>query len=497
MGNGNLVNKRPCPSCGSDKKYKNCCRDNNKRKMSELSNVRSILVKEDKKKIDKVISEPFLTGVDAENLVEFLSQKTFLKPWVFKSPKYCDDNKEFTDVAIFFKSSLILLEVKGNKFDSSNPQRYLKEAKARHRQLIHSKNIVKGNSKKVLFQNEYFSFESNFNNVKDVYLISVSTGTGEMEVSSGTKHIDYSKLNHLEVGKYMGFFDPETNIHSFTIKELDFASKHIDTIKDFLWYLDFEKKYLSSDFKSKKVGQRALAVVDEHREDLISTYILNYYWDDELNRTGIINLNKILGNHTDLSKTDMVVYFGSDTRNYLEEDETYKRIKKEKKISYFWDNLIQHTLSNYEFAYKLTYDKTERQNINIEEVKEILEEMSSTSRLERVVFSEKIKETDEKGLNYRSLFSLADDARTLFSYYKVNYKKFPSQEEQNKMAWSHLYRVWCRIEFGEKFSPLKDKIKKTLLITRHVYEDQSALSFVLSDEIEIDKGICEQIGAIY
>ena len=39
-----------------------------------------------------------------------------------------------------------------------------------------------------------------------------------------------------------------------------------------------------------------------------------------------------------------------------------------------------------------------------EEIKNVLEEMSFTSRLERVEFSEKIKETDEKGLNFRNIF---------------------------------------------------------------------------------------------
>lgn len=436
--------------------------------------------------------EPDLTGNEAEDFVEFFSKKTFLKPWVFRGPKSADGD-EFTDVAVLFRDTIILIEVKGNKFNPKNPQRYLKEAKERHRQLIRARGIVERRSKKVLFKNEYFSFETDFSQIKKIYLISVSTGPGEMEISSGASHIDYLKLDYQDVAKYLGFFDIETNIHSFTASEIVFASKHIDTLKDFFWYLDFEKKFLSNDFYSPKDGQSIIALVDEHREDMISIYILNYYWDEELNKTGNINLNKIFGS-ADIEKADMVMYAGADTQKHLDGDERYEKIKEEKKISYFWDNLINHVLSEYEYAYKITGNSNERKDAKIEDIKGILEEMSYTSRLERVEFSEKIKETDEKGLNFRNIFSMADEAETLFSYARMDYEKFPTQYEQDNKSHQHLYSVWCRVKFGKNLKPFK--IKKALLITRHAHGNQSAFSFALSTEISVDENLCRTVGVI-
>lgn len=438
--------------------------------------------------------EASLTGSEAEDFVEFFSKKTFLKPWVFRGPKSADGD-EFADVAVLFRDTIILIEVKGNKFDSENPQRYLKQAKKRHEQLIRAKGIVERSSKKVLFKNEYFSFETDFRQVKKIYLISVSTGPGEMEIASGSGHIDYSKLDQAKVGKYLGFFDIETNIHSFTASEMVFASKHIDTLKDFFWYLDFEKKFLSNNFDLKKEEQSIIALVDEHREDMISIYVLNYYWDEELNKTGNINLNKIFGS-VDIEKADMIFYAGAETRKYLDDDESYKEIKKEKEISYFWDGLINYVLSEYEYGYKITAESLEKKKIDIDELKRVIEEMSFTSRLERVNFSEKIKETDDKKINFRNMFSLANDSETLFSYARMEYVQFPTKEEQEQRSYRHLYSVWCRILFGEKIKPFKDRIKKSLLVTRHIHGGQSSLGFALSTQIKVDEKVCRDVGII-
>lgn len=444
--------------------------------------------------VNTEVIKPDLTGNEAENFVEFFSKKTFLKPWVFRSPKSADGD-EFTDVAILFRDTIILIEVKGNKFDPKNPQRYLKQAKKRHEQLIRAKGIVERCSKKVLFKNEYFSFETDFSKIKKIYSISVSTGPGEMEIASGAGHIDYSKLSHEEVRKYLGFFDSDTNIHSFTADEMVFASKHIDTLKDFFWYLDFEKKFLSNDFDLQNEKQSIIALVDEHREDMISIYILNYYWDEELNKTGNINLNKIFGS-ANIEKADMIMYAGADTRKYLSDDEHYKKIQKEKEISYFWDNLINYVLSEYEYGYKITAESSEKKKIDLDELKNVIEEMSFTSRLERVNFSEKIKETDDKKIYFRNMFSMANDSETLFSYARMEYVQFPTKEEQEQRSYQHLYSVWCRILFGEKIKPFKDRIKKSLLITRHIHGEQSALGFALSTQIKVDEKVCRDVGVI-
>ncbi len=436
----------------------------------------------------------FFSGDEAERFVEHFTKKTFLAPWVFRSPKFVADGKEFTDVAVLFRETLILIQVKGNQFDPRNPQRYLAEAKGRHEQLKGAERVVLGKHLSVRFKNKYFSFETDFKNIKKIYLISVSTGRGEMEMASGRSDIDYSKVNYEEVRKYLGFFDPTTKIHSFTASELVFASEHVDTLKDFFWYLEFERKFFTNDFTPSKEGQSILPIVDANREDLIAIYILTYYWDEELNKTGNINLNKILGKNIDLKKADMIVYAGTDTHKHLKDDKTYIKIEKEKKISYFWDGLIEHALSEYSNARKLVGGTQELQPADIADIKGVVEELSFTSRLERVYFSEKIKETDDKNLNVRNMLSLNKDAETIFSYAKIDYDEFPSGKEQESRVNQRLYGVWCRIKFGENLKPYKDKIKKALLIVRHTFKGKFSITFVFSTEVSVEKNMCEKMG---
>lgn len=498
MGKGNLNNKKPCPICGKNKKYKFCCRDLNLFKKDKNSFFNFIERRGDdsiKNKKNGEILEPYLSGDEAEIFINNISKKTFLKPWVFKNPKY-EDGKEFTDVAILFRDSLVLIEVKGNQFDPKNPQRYLSQAKRRHKQLINAERIAKNHSKNVEFKNDYFSFKTNFNDINKIYLISVSAGLGELELSCGTNCIDHSKIDYKDRCRYLGFFDSETNIHSFTIKEMEFAGVHIDTIQDFFWYLDFEKKFLNNNFKEHKDGQKIIAVVDENREDMIAVYLLNYYWDEDLNNTGQIDLNKILNSDKDAESADVVAYFASGTSKNLERDNRYKDIQKEREVSYFWDNLIENNLSKINYSYKLVGENGEKEAIGTTELRDLLEEMSFASRLERVAFSERIKEAEERGIKLTIFCSMRNNFNTIFSYARFDYEKFPNQDMQEKSNNEHLYKTWCRVKFGEKFIPVKDRLEKVVLITNHSHGGKHTLSFSLSSGIEVDEGVCRNIGAV-
>jgi len=470
MGKGSERNKL-C-DCGSGEKRKKCCD-------SEISHIHTAV----------------LTGEDAEAFTAFFSTKTFLKPWVFRSPKYKSDNKEFCDVAIFIKGILILIEVTGSDFDPQNPQRYIKKIRKKHGQLITQQRIVENKSRTVIFKNAYFEFETNFEGVTNLHKLFMSTGRGEMEIAMGKKNLNLSNVDIKELNKYTSFYDPETKIHSFTGEELMFASKYIDTVKDFCWYLDFEDKFLKNDFSTEK-KQAVVATVDSHREDLISIFLLNYAWDEDLNRYGKINLNKILGEEDRLKESDMVFYAGTDTREHLEEDDHYKEIMEERKDSYLWDSLVNNIVTQYEYAYKIENGSSEELLSGMEEMREIIQDMSLTSRFERVDYSRKIKESDEGGSPFRNMFSLAEGSNVLFSYLWFGYEKFPSREEQNRVAQNHAYAVWCRIKYAEVFSEIKDRVQRVLLITRHNYKNQSSYSFGLAPEMKVEEKYCRDIGLI-
>ena len=463
MGKGNLLNK-PC-DCGSGKKYKKCCMNTPKEK-------------------------EILTGANAETLVEFLSSKTFLKPWVFRSPKYTSDNKEFCDVAILFRGTLILIEVTGSKFDPSNPQRYLRKVKKKHGQLNIAHRIVTNKSKEVQFVNDYFDFKTTFGEIDTVHKIFLSTGDGEMKIAENPG--ETNRITFEDLGRYCGFYNDEDGIHSFTLSELSYASEHINTLKDFDWYLQFEKKFLTNDFGD--FSGKVLPVVDSEREDLIAVYLLTFSQDEELNISGVVNLSKIFGDN-DLSESTMIMYSATGTHKNLESDDYYREIISERKISYFWDSLVTDMAAQCQTMLRVNSNSTENVVNRMEEMRKVLEVLSHTSRFERVKYSEGIIGSQNQGRDgkifYRNIFSLAKDSDTLFSYLRRQYQVIPSDNERVSTAIRHARTVWCRVNYSDRMSAHKERIKRVCLITHHIYGENSVFTFSLADPIEVTRQECE------
>jgi hypothetical protein len=426
---------------------------------------------------NKNILKADLTGVDAEEFVNKLSQSLFLKPWVYINPMY-DDGDEFSDVVMLFKDTIILLEVKGNQFNPKNPQRYLREAKKRHGQLMKARRIVEDSSKFVHFSNEYQSFKTNFKNIKEVFLISISTGKGEMEMAFDRGEIDRSEISFDDVTKYLGFYNYDEEIHCFTSSELIFASKYIDTIQDFLWYLQFEKKFMHNSFDTQ-TEKVIFALVDTHREDIIAMYMQTYYWDEQLNRTGIIDLNKVLGDAS-LDKADVIMYAASDTRNSFEESDLCKRILKEKEISYLWDSYIENILPKKDGP------------IN-RKTREIIEEMSLLPRLTRVIFCKKIKQIHDNNSIIGNMYSMAKGSSALISYSIVDDGLPLTSTKEEQFKYKHSVSAWCKIKYSEKFKHIKPKIENVLLITNHLYDGESELRFALVKELSVNESFCKTI----
>jgi len=463
MGKGNLLNKL-C-DCGSGKKYKKCCLNN-------------------------VTEKDVLTGADAESLVEFLSSKTFLTPWVFRAPKYTSDNKEFCDVAISFKDILILIEVTGSKFDASNPQRYLKKIKKKHGQLNRAHRIVNNKSKEVHLKNEFFDFKTRFENINIVHKIFLSTGDGEMKLAENPQN--NGDITFGDLCKYCGFYNHDDQIHSFTLSELTYASEHINTLKDFEWYLQFEKKFLTNDFGD--FTGKVLPVIDSEREDLIAVYLLMFSQDEELNKDGVINLSKIFGNN-DMSESTMILYSATGTHKNLEKDQYYKEIIYERRTSYFWDSMITDMAAQCQTTLIMNSAGTKEVVNRMHEMRKILEVLSNTSRFERARYSQGIIESNNRAraghVSYRNIFSLAKDSDTLFSYLRRQYQADPTDDEKVGTVFKHARTAWCRINFSDRMATHKDRIKRVCLITHHVNGDNSIFSFSLADPIDVTRSECE------
>jgi len=426
--------------------------------------------------------EAHLTGTDAEDFVARMANKIFLDPFVFKNPK-CSDGDEFSDVVVLFRDILILFEVKGNKFDPKNPQRYLKESKKRHQQLVRARNIVQGNSKKVLLENDYFSFSPNFEKIRRTVLISVAAGRGEMEVAYDLGTIDYSNMNSEESGKYLGFLNLESDIHSFTLSELEFASNQLDTIKDFLWYLDFEKKYLQESFSENTETKRIHTLLDVHREDLIAQYVFTYYCDEYLHVNGEVILDEIFGS-VSIPANAKVIYSVNETKNYFFDDERYKLISEERRESFIWEKIVESL-----FIDEKSDSKT---SLNNSDLMSLLETMAWTSRFERYGFSRRIKTIEENKIPYVLMCPVSKEIETLFLYSAIESKDINDTNLESIFT-SFAYDAWCKINFGDKFLTVREKFKNTLLIARIFNENETIFKFGFLPRIEVDEIICKQM----
>lgn len=431
-----------------------------------------------------------LTGADAESLITFLSTKTFLQPWVFRSPKYTYDNKEFCDVAILFRNTLILIEVTGSKFDSKNPQRYIKKVKKKHGQLNIAHRIVSNKSKEVHFKNDLFDFKTHFENIETVHKIFLSTGDGEKELAEHPENT--GSVTYGDLVKYCGFFNYDDDIHSFTTSELVYASEHINTFKDFEWYLQFEKKFLKNDFDG--LQKTTFPIVDSEREDLIATYILVFALDEELNKKGNVNLTKIFGD-ANIEESTMLMYSATGVHKNLEKDKAYREIISERQASYFWDSMINDVAAQCQTVLRIDGRGTEEVLYRMDEMRKVLEVLSDTSRYERSIYSKGILDSASKAregqISFRNTFSLAEDANVLFSYLRFQYKDIPTDEDKVKTTVRHAKTTWCRIKHSERISVHKDKIKQVLLITHHVIGGQFTFSFSLTDPIDVTEEECK------
>lgn len=464
MGDEKYFNK-PC-KCGSGKKWEKCCKDKIK------------------------ILGPVLTGNQAEDFVEKLSQNAFLHPWVFKAPKYISDNKEFSDVAILFKKSLILIEVKGNQFDPKNPQRYLKYAKDRHQQLITARRVAETHKKKVKFKNDYYDFETDFTDIDKIYLVSMSGGRGEMVLAFDSSEIDHSNIDYQETSKYLGFFNSDDNIHCFTTDEFLSSSKYIDTIKEFLWYLDFEVKYFNGEFETY-TKSRILSFLETDRLDLVATFIRHYADDINLNKNGLIMLDKLIEGTEDV-EGGFIVCDVTGASEYLRSKE-YEEYLNKQKISYSWDKFITEAIFQAQDNYMIKSGDHTEHPVSKNDLFESAEALSYTTRPERTAFCEKINAINTKGSGGANMFSDTYLSETVFSYSIINYEEKPSIETEKIYLSQRLLSIWCKVIFSKDYDERRDKMKKVMSITHQKYKNESKHSFVFSTKLSLDRELCDKI----
>jgi len=235
---------------------------------------------------------PAIKGKHAEQFVHNLAIKTFLTDWCYLNP-ILPDGKELCDLLVIFDEIAVIWQIKDLKLDQNGKYRKrevdknLKQLAGAYRQLftlqasIELENPRRGKEK---FQP---------NNIKEIYLISALLGDGE-EAFSLVENIN----GHV--------------IHIFTKDFMQIILNELDTIDDFTGYLRAKEELIELNQNFNIFGGE---------EELLIIYLGHNRSFDALK-----------------DATDIIIDKGSWDK--FKNSKKYQSKKKEDKISYGWDGII-------------------------------------------------------------------------------------------------------------------------------------------------------------
>jgi len=234
-----------------------------------------------------------LKGKVAEDVVQWLAEKTFLTDWCYKNP-IMKDGRELCDLLVVFGEIVIIWQIKNLKLQEDNKYS-TREVEKNLRQLSGARRTLLKLKKPVELVNPRRGKESfNPDAVKEVYLISSLMGPGEEY---------FTPIEELK-GLIIHVFDRE-----FT----QIALNELDTIKDFIDYLRAKETFM-------KTTKTRITVMGGEKE-LLAFYLLN---EKSFER---------------LAKSDEVMITEGSWKHIQQKPE-YKAKKQADTISYEWDAII-------------------------------------------------------------------------------------------------------------------------------------------------------------
>jgi hypothetical protein len=246
-----------------------------------------------------------LKGKGAEEIVQYLAEKTFLADWCYKNPLY-QRGKELCDLLVVFGEVAIIWQIKNLKLRSDG--RYSKgEVSKNLRQLSGARRRLFEIDKPIELTNTRRGKEIfNPKSIKQVYLISALIGKGE---------------------DYFAFVEQYKNlsVHVFNREFTEIVLNELDTVSDFVDYL-----------KAKEVGfnQKTRLILLGGEEELLAFYLMNGRSFDRFKEADLITIEE--GCWSNL---------GSKPE--------FKAKKEADKISYLWDKLIGRVHDTKDPSYEL------------------------------------------------------------------------------------------------------------------------------------------------
>jgi hypothetical protein len=245
-----------------------------------------------------------LKGLQGENALARLANKTFLSDWIYRNPKL-PNGKELCDLLIVFGDIAIIWQIKTTKLDDDGSYRE-KDLRKNKAQALGAYRHIKHLKTPLTLSNNRNTIIFNGETIKEIYLISAMFGNDD-PISFG--------FAEEEKGKF---------VHVIAKTDIEIILNELDTISDFVEYFRNKEKLFSRDSK---------ILVDGGERELLGSYLLN---------------NKSFKDYMDL---DLVIIQNGFMEEYYKRKEVHEK-KKEEAKSYFWDNLIDEVYKTGNKSYE-------------------------------------------------------------------------------------------------------------------------------------------------
>lgn len=235
-----------------------------------------------------------LKGESAEKVVHDLAEESFFMDWCYRNPKLAD-GKELCDLLVVFEDVAVIWQVKDLKLQGNgryNP----KDVEKNLRQLAGAERRLLDEARPIILSNPCRGDEAFDPSVlRRVYLVSALTGPSEdyfsflEDVKNGTAHV----------------FDGEF---------LDIVLRELNTIQDFVDYLEAKEQFLAAD--------RGL-IISGGEQELLATYLLRER------------------SFEDFADATMVIIEEGAWDEFQRRPEYYAKQEADE-ISFAWDELIEN-----------------------------------------------------------------------------------------------------------------------------------------------------------
>lgn len=293
-----------------------------------------------------MVNKKSITRLDGVNYTEKvlakLCDKTFLKLWAYPNP-YKKISDELCDVLVVFDGHIFIFSVKEIKFNEDKDiqvswNRWKRKAVDESlKQTSRAENWIKSHPDKIYLDAKCetkIPINIDPNNCK-VHKIIVAHGAEKAckDASSdnvaGSLAISYSDdvFPDSKVGFDLPFFVnlPRQGIcHLFDSYNLDIMLGELDTVRDFIWYLEAKEEAIQK--------YKLLSYCGE--EDLLAHYLQNFNEKTKNHYIGVIK-----------EEAD-IIHVAEGEWDAFSKSDTYTRKKKADKPSYLWDELLQVTFQN-------------------------------------------------------------------------------------------------------------------------------------------------------